>query len=141
MSPEQVAEMRKQMEDEIRAQLQANSDALTENTNFDALTASAKQEDAVLVQNNNKKAADSLKPRLSNLNEDPQLSGVVHHHLKNGETTIGRKDAEAAPSGVYLFSLHIFRRLFRTSAFAMILRMRKKSADLKMYIKLPTLYI
>jgi len=41
---------------------------------------------------------DITKPQLTNLNEDPMLSGVVHHYLSAGETTIGRKDASPAPT-------------------------------------------
>ena len=46
-----------------------------------------------------RKAKQDLdKPRLTNLNEDPMLSGVVHHYMKaDAKVTIGRKDADPKP--------------------------------------------
>lgn len=35
---------------------------------------------------------------LVNLNEDPMLSGVIVHFIRDGETSIGRKDAEPVPN-------------------------------------------
>lgn len=40
----------------------------------------------------------SKEPHFANLNEDNMLSGVVIHFLGASETTIGRKDADPAPS-------------------------------------------
>jgi len=35
---------------------------------------------------------------LINLNEDPMLSGVIVHFIKDGQTSIGRKDANPVPN-------------------------------------------
>ena len=98
MSPEEVAAMRKQMEEEIRAQLQANADQLTDQTTYDAQVQQAHREDAQLVQNAQNAKVNLTKPQLTNLNEDPMLSGVIHHYLSKGETTIGRADANPPPT-------------------------------------------
>ena len=63
---------------------------LQDATEFDSQLAAARQEDAQLVQAANQAKVDSMRPQITNLNEDPMLSGVVHHYLAEGETSIGR---------------------------------------------------
>ena len=56
----------------------------------------ARKEDAVLEQQHVK--AQTKEPHFVNLNEDPMLSGVIHHPIMKGKVTlIGRKDADPAP--------------------------------------------
>ena len=47
---------------------------------------------------------------LINLNEDPLLAGVVFHYFKDGESSIGRKDADPTPcitlSGLSIMKNH-----------------------------------
>lgn len=40
---------------------------------------------------------DMTIPHLKNLNEDPQLSGVVYYSLLSGEIHIGRRGGEPVP--------------------------------------------
>jgi len=99
MSPEEIAEMRKQMEEDIRAQLALNAQQIDSGFGgFDAELAAAQKEDVQLLAQAASQKALMNQPRLTNLNEDPQLSGVIHHYLNKDEITIGRKDADPTPT-------------------------------------------
>lgn len=87
VSEEEKIAMRKQMEEEIRAQLQANSDAMM---NWDDKLKVARSE---IVEVDKKEQQAKTIPHLVNLNEDPMLSCVIKHFLKGGMTRIGRKDS------------------------------------------------
>ncbi|XP_052816368.1 kinesin-like protein KIF28 isoform X3 [Mya arenaria] len=100
MSSEDLERMRKQMEEEIRAQLMANQAMLEESEttqNWDQKLAAAQKETHSL----DKDVSDATRKKneiyLINLNEDPMLSGVIVHFIKDGETSIGRKDAQPMP--------------------------------------------
>merc|ERR1712235_5874 len=99
MTEEEKAAMRAEIEAELRAQLQANADLITDNNaDFSKQLASSQAEDAQLAAQARKAKQDLDKPRLTNLNEDPMLSGVVHHYMKaDAKVTIGRKDADPKP--------------------------------------------
>ncbi|XP_067652315.1 kinesin-like protein KIF28 [Haliotis asinina] len=99
MSPEDQMQMRKKMEEEIRAQLMANQQLLTDNTqNWDQKLSEARHEtDAIAQAENQEMSKKKTMPHMVNLNEDPMLSGVVFHFLEQGDTTIGRKDANPQP--------------------------------------------
>ncbi|XP_064610352.1 kinesin-like protein KIF28 [Liolophura sinensis] len=100
MSPEEIENMRKQMEEEIRAQLFANQQMLADNAqSWEEKLAAAQvetEQESVAVRSGDKKK--KKQPHLFNLNEDPMLSGVVYHFLEEGETTFGRKDASPQPN-------------------------------------------
>jgi len=82
LSPEEIAEMRKQMEEDIRAQLALNAQQIDSGFGgFDAELAASQKEDVQLLAQAASQKASMNQPRLTNLNEDPQLSGVIHHYL------------------------------------------------------------
>ena len=57
----------------------------------------ARKEDAVL-EKEHVKSHKMTDPHFVNLNEDPMLSGVIHHPIIKGKVTkIGRKDADPTP--------------------------------------------
>nr|XP_054748335.1 kinesin-like protein KIF28 isoform X2 [Lytechinus pictus] len=98
MNPEEIEAMKKQMEEEIRAQLMANQEAMSD-MDWDTRLQQARTEQAdddgdrdMQEQRKNKE------PHFTNLNEDNVLSGVILHFLSASETTIGRKDASPAPT-------------------------------------------
>ncbi|XP_062573408.1 kinesin-like protein KIF28 isoform X5 [Saccostrea cucullata] len=99
LSPEELEKMRKQMEEDIRAQLMANQAMLKENEeSWDDKLAEARTETEKIDTGGADNQRKSKEPYLINLNEDPMLSGVICHFLKNsGETTVGRKDASPVP--------------------------------------------
>ncbi|XP_076448715.1 kinesin-like protein KIF28 isoform X2 [Babylonia areolata] len=99
MSPEEMARMRKEMEEEIRAQLMANQEMLNANaSNWEEKLLAARTEAQALARSEsqavNRRGRD---PHLMNLNEDPLLSGVVFHFLAGDTTCLGRKDASPTP--------------------------------------------
>lgn len=98
LTPEELDKMRKQMEEDIRAQLMANQAMLAENDqSWDDKLAEARTEtDKIDVGGaDNRKSKEAY---LINLNEDPMLSGVICHFLNSGETSVGRKDASPVPN-------------------------------------------
>uniref|UniRef100_A0A0X3NW88 Kinesin-like protein KIF28P n=1 Tax=Schistocephalus solidus TaxID=70667 RepID=A0A0X3NW88_SCHSO len=105
LSPEERASMQEEMRREIQAQLQANSERLeTQNQKaFLEKLAEARREAAILkeVLGNAKSEKDSRScidcPYISNLNEDPQLSGVINHLIEADEVTVGRQGAPGNP--------------------------------------------
>ncbi|PVD20791.1 hypothetical protein C0Q70_18952 [Pomacea canaliculata] len=99
LSPEEIAKMRRQMEEEIRAQLLANQAMLNENTqNWEEKLSAARTETDAIAQEETRDLSRRIKdPHLVNLNEDPLLSGVVFHFLEGEKTTVGRKDASPQP--------------------------------------------
>ena len=86
MTEEEKEEMRRQMEAEIRAQLEANASAM--------MTWDEKLEEsrAEIDETDTKAKQKETIPHLVNLNEDSMLSGVILHFLKEGVSKIGRKD-------------------------------------------------
>ena len=102
MTDEEKAQMRRKMEEEIRAQLEANAAAMM---NWDDKLKESRQE-IVEVDTKAKKAETT--PHLLNLNEDSMLSGVIYHFLKEGAVRIGKKDSspDIAMSGLSISSEH-----------------------------------
>ncbi|XP_048735911.1 kinesin-like protein KIF28 isoform X5 [Ostrea edulis] len=98
LSPEELEKMRKQMEEDIRAQLMANQAMLADNDqSWDDKLAEARTETEKIEGGADDKRK-TKEPHLINLNEDPMLSGVICHFLNGGETSIGRKDASPTPN-------------------------------------------
>ncbi|CAB3998979.1 kinesin KIF28P [Paramuricea clavata] len=91
LSAEEKEKMKKEMEAEIRAQLALNQEAMQ---SWDEKLEKSRSEE--VSDSSQSKIADI--PHLVNLNEDPMLSGVVRHFLEGEEMTIGRKDADPAPT-------------------------------------------
>ncbi|XP_060596414.1 kinesin-like protein KIF28 [Ruditapes philippinarum] len=114
MSPEEIDKMRKQMEDEIRAQLMANQQMIADEEtagDWDNKLAEARRETQELdSEGRGDVSRRQREVHLVNLNEDPMLSGVIVHFLKPGKTTIGRKDAQELPdiclSGLSILKQH-----------------------------------
>ncbi|XP_065676074.1 kinesin-like protein KIF28 [Hydra vulgaris] len=102
MTEEEKAQLRKEMEDEIRAQLEANSSAMM---NWDDKLKVARSE---IVEVDAKAEQAKRVPHLVNLNEDPMLSCVILHFLKEGQVRIGRKESspDIAMSGLSISSEH-----------------------------------
>ncbi|KAJ8041556.1 Kinesin-like protein KIF28P [Holothuria leucospilota] len=98
MSPEEIEKMRKEMEEEIRAQLMANQEAMNDMDWDSKLKQTRSEEQEKTDGKAQQESRKSHEPHFSNLNEDNMLSGVVIHFLGASETTIGRKDADPAPS-------------------------------------------
>ncbi|XP_077982390.1 kinesin-like protein KIF28 isoform X2 [Glandiceps talaboti] len=99
MSAEDRERMKKEMEEEIRAQLMANTEALGDmGTGWEE---KMKRDQAEYDAENKEKAmADVRKNKeahFANLNEDPLLSGMIVYFVGATQTTIGRKDATPAP--------------------------------------------
>lgn len=105
MTEEEKAEYRKKVEAEIRDQLMANMEN-TAFVDFDAERAKALSEDSALQQA--QVSSVMTDPHLTNLNEDPQLSGVIKLKIEPGETTLGRKDAAEKPK-IILTGLSIMK--------------------------------
>lgn len=81
---------------------------MADHTDFSKQLDASRAEDAQLVQQAKKAQQDLERPRLTNLNEDPMLSGVVHHYVSVEKTiVIGRKDADVK-EGSKFFELEIF---------------------------------
>nr|VZI47555.1 unnamed protein product [Spirometra erinaceieuropaei] len=105
LSPEERSRMQEELRHEIQAQLQANSERLEAQNQkaFLEKLEEARREAAMLkeVAGNAKSEKDSKSgidcPYISNLNEDPQLSGVINHLLEADEVTVGRQGAPGNP--------------------------------------------
>lgn len=114
MSPEEIEKMRKQMEEEIRAQLMANQQMIADEetgADWEKKLAEARRETQELDAGGRGDAKRREKDiHIVNLNEDPMLSGVIVHFLKEGDTTVGRKDAQPVPhiclSGLSILKQH-----------------------------------
>ncbi|XP_035680266.1 kinesin-like protein KIF28P isoform X7 [Branchiostoma floridae] len=98
-SKEEIERMRKEMEEEIRAQLLANQEQMKDmDESFeDKLKRNREEQEAMGAAQANTQDRKSKDPHLVNLNEDPMLSGVIFHFIEPGEMTIGRKDANPPP--------------------------------------------
>ena len=111
LSPEELDQMRKQMEEEIRAQLESNNELMNRDANWEAQKAHTQQERSA-----EDKAAEEKKKKLAttpyflNLNEDPVLSGVVFQFLEKPSTVIGKgkqgEDTDIALSGLSISKEH-----------------------------------
>nr|XP_022339415.1 kinesin-like protein KIF28P isoform X2 [Crassostrea virginica] len=99
LTPEELEKMRKQMEEDIRAQLMANQAMLADNEeSWNEKLAEARTETDKIDTGGADDKRKNKEPYLINLNEDPMLSGVICHFLNNGETSVGRKDASPVPN-------------------------------------------
>ncbi|XP_065828144.1 kinesin-like protein KIF28 [Oscarella lobularis] len=99
LTEEEKKKMRREMEDEIRAQLEANLDTLGDiQTSWDEKLKHTQDESAADEAETLKtKRMKETEPQLVNLNEDPLLSGVIVHILKKGKTSVGKKTANSNP--------------------------------------------
>eukprot|EP00794_Sanderia_malayensis_P019281 gene19281-21207_t len=104
MTEEEKEKIRKEMEEEIRAQLDANAMAMM---SWDEKLQASRTETDAFDDSANQKY--NTTPHLINLNEDNMLSGVIKHCLKEGETSIGRKDAQPdiAMTGLSIMKQHV----------------------------------
>lgn len=102
MTEEEKAALRKQMEEEIRAQLESNASAMM---SWDDKLKESREE--IVEVDVKAKKAETI-PHMLNLNEDSMLSGVIYHFLKEGPVRLGRKDAspDIALSGLSISSEH-----------------------------------
>ncbi|CAH8641333.1 unnamed protein product [Heterobilharzia americana] len=98
LTPQQIENLKQQMRREMMEQMEANLAAIEaqNQTVFEEKLQQARKEIVQQSMIAEKKAGDSRnalkqKPYLSNLNEDPQLSGVIIHILSHKRTGIGRE--------------------------------------------------
>ncbi|XP_064640023.1 kinesin-like protein KIF28 isoform X2 [Lineus longissimus] len=92
-SGDEKEKMRKEMEEEIRAQLMANMEMLEDSAvSWDDKLQAARDEEVVDIRGDS--GRKTKEPHLSNLNEDPMLAGMICHFLKEGSSTVGRKDGD-----------------------------------------------
>ena len=111
MSADELEGMRKQLEEEIRAQLEANLELMNRDKNWEA-----KHLELAHEQSEEEKAAEERHRKTQNtahfinLNEDPMLSGVVYQFLEKPVTVIGKGkqgvDADIALSGLSISKEH-----------------------------------
>lgn len=94
MTPEEEAALRKQMEDEIRAQMEENMKSMQSNENWDQKLKESRSEVMEMDQAAQK---TSTTPHIVNLNEDAMLSGVIRHFVDKESISIGSKKDGASP--------------------------------------------
>ncbi|CAF3662340.1 unnamed protein product [Adineta steineri] len=112
MTNQDIELMRKEMEEEIRSQIQENQQILQNSkTSWDLKLKQA--------QSNDKQSSiplDKKIPCLANLNEDPMLSYVICHCLNTDEITIGNRNSTICFNGLNILEHHaIIRRVNSTS--------------------------
>lgn len=104
--------MKKNMEEEIRAQLEANMANMANISSSETWEERLKQAQEDIRDDDQYKNADRRKhePHFVNLNEDPMLSNVIFHYIKAGESTVGRQGDVAQPdiclSGLSILKQH-----------------------------------
>ncbi|XP_067934246.1 kinesin-like protein KIF28 [Watersipora subatra] len=110
MSAEDIEKMKKDMEEEIRAQLEANMAVIGSNSaTWEERLKQAQNEDTGVDQYADRKTKD---PHFVNLNEDPMLSNVIFHYINPGVSTVGRQDRDGKSkpdiclSGLSILSEH-----------------------------------
>lgn len=95
------------MEEEIRAQLEANMAKMASTSETWEERLKKAQEDIGDDQSSDRK---KMEPHLVNLNEDPMLSNVIYHFIKSGESIVGRQDTKFQPdinlSGLSILKQH-----------------------------------
>ncbi|XP_031552052.1 kinesin-like protein KIF28P [Actinia tenebrosa] len=94
LSPEEIEKMRKEMEEQIRAQLEANMDSMM---SWDEKLQVSRTENASSDSSEKEQKLNTI-PHIVNLNEDSLLSGVVIHFLDKEEVTVGNKKGDPPPS-------------------------------------------
>lgn len=111
LTKDEIDAMKKQMEEEIRAQLEDNSEMMNRNKNWEAghaqlMREQSKEDKAIML----KQKKLTTTPHFANLNEDPQLSHVVFHFLEKAVTVIGKVtegvDADISLSGLSISKMH-----------------------------------
>eukprot|EP00050_Salpingoeca_kvevrii_P021558 m.112316 g.112316 ORF g.112316 m.112316 type:complete len:1027 (-) comp9395_c0_seq1:200-3280(-) len=91
--------LRKQMEEEIRAQLEANMNAMRmdESSWEQARQEAQREEEGELKAAEEQERKRKAVPHFVNLNEDPMLSFVVFHFLEKPKMVIGKADSSNEP--------------------------------------------
>ncbi|CAF4338572.1 unnamed protein product, partial [Rotaria sp. Silwood2] len=101
MTSQDIELMRKNMQEEILSQIQANQQMLQNSkTSWDLKLKNAQLDEKKSPNQLNKKV-----PYLANLNEDPMLSYVILHYFNTDEITIGSRN-----STICLYGLNILER-------------------------------
>ncbi|KAH8051178.1 hypothetical protein JL722_10877 [Aureococcus anophagefferens] len=94
-----VQRMRERMKREMRARVEEYEAALADAASWEdgGLVTSLESLDADLVSEAQEpdEPASPLRPELVNVNEDPQLSGVLRYKLNRGANRVGRRDFSA----------------------------------------------
>ncbi|TGZ56452.1 hypothetical protein CRM22_010165 [Opisthorchis felineus] len=98
ISQQEIEKLRAEMREELMAQMKANMaeiEAQNQQTFTTKLEAARKEASEMAVRStaHEDKSGDTVKnkPYLENLNEDPQLSGIIKHLLVHKTTGFGRK--------------------------------------------------
>jgi len=106
MSPEELATMRKKMEDDIRAQMEENMNKMASNQDWDQKLKDSRSE---VIETNVAAQKSSTIPHIINLNEDSMLSGVIRHFVEKATMSIGAKkdsNPDVALSGLSIQKDH-----------------------------------
>lgn len=104
MTEEELAELRKQIEEEIKASMAQTEQATQDmSKNWDDRVAESKQD--IKDKEAEKKERQST-PHLWNLNPDPQLTGMIIQIIKPGVVKVGNKKADP-PADIALTGLNI----------------------------------
>ncbi|UJR26288.1 hypothetical protein I4U23_007626 [Adineta vaga] len=116
MSSQDIELMRKDMEEGILSQIQANQLVLQDSkTTWDLKLKEA--------QSNDKKSSILINknlPCLANLNEDPMLSYVICHYLTTDEIIIGNRNATICLNGLSILERHAIVRRLDTNNYQLI---------------------
>ncbi|RMX42363.1 hypothetical protein pdam_00004872 [Pocillopora damicornis] len=107
LSEEEMAELRKQIEEEIKASMaQTEQETQDMNKSWDDRVAENKKD--IKDKEAEKKERQST-PHLWNLNPDPQLTGMIVHMVKSGVVKVGNKKGDP-PADIVLHGLNILKQ-------------------------------
>ncbi|KAF5401795.1 hypothetical protein PHET_04884 [Paragonimus heterotremus] len=141
MSSEEIEKVRRQLREEMTEKMNANLaelEAQNQQTYERKLAQARKEAAEMAIQSLSKEdKTENLsknKPYLSNLNEDPQLSGVIRHFLVHKTTGIGRKpptEADAKDQKVHWVTL---QGLGLADQHALLIRHGKTGAEVELRV-------
>ncbi|KAL3320977.1 hypothetical protein Ciccas_000337 [Cichlidogyrus casuarinus] len=139
MSKEERAKLQEQMRQDVMEQMKSNALLMEAQTieGFQRQLQEARKEAQMLRDSHNSAASNQMaaksNPHLYNLNEDPQLSGVIIHAITVDQLVIGRKpDLSEGEEGEEAFTLN---GLGIRDTHAYIFRTKNKSNQLDFSIK------
>jgi len=123
MTGEEKERIRKELEEEVRAQMKQNEGEL-ENAKKsweDKLLESQKElerEKAERKQRDKQEAKRKNKPYFWNINEDPALSGIICHYIEKPVMTVGKApDCDVVISGLSILDHHATVNVVKKSIF------------------------
>ncbi|CAF3793982.1 unnamed protein product [Rotaria sordida] len=116
MTNQHIELMRKNMEEEILSQIQANQQVLQNSkTSWDLKLKNARLDEKRALNQFDKKV-----PYLANLNEDPMLSYVILHYFTTDEITIGSRNSTICFNGLNILERHAIIRSIDSHKYELI---------------------